>query len=65
MARADKLADVHPEHRALLGSNPSAAVDSNTAGLGGFGRPGRPPAGSMAKRKIPGGLGDRVPHFIP
>jgi putative transposase len=31
-----------------------AAVDSNTAGLGGFGRPGRPPAGSTAKRKIPG-----------
>jgi hypothetical protein len=57
------LDPVLPEDRALLGSNPSAAVDSNTAGPGGFGRPGRPaPAGSTPKRKIPGGLGDRVPQ---
>jgi len=32
--RRVKLHSVHPEDRALLGSNPSAAVDSNTAGLG-------------------------------
>jgi hypothetical protein len=31
-----KEAVVHPEDRALLGSNSSAAVDSNTAGLGGI-----------------------------
>ena len=43
---------VRSEDRALLGSNPSAATDSKTAGLGGFGRPGRPPAGSIPKRKI-------------
>ncbi len=60
----DTFRAVHPEDRALLGSNPSAAVGSNTAGLGGFGRPGRPPAGSTAKRKIPG-VGDRVPESFP
>lgn len=53
---------VDPEDRALQGSNPSAAIDSNTAGLGEEARPGRPPAGSISKRKIPGGLGDRVPQ---
>jgi len=56
---------VHPEDRALLGSNTSAAVDSNTAGLGSLGCPGRPPAGSIAKRKIPGGSGDSVPRCAP
>src|SRR5512139_1060634 len=45
---------VGPEDRALLGSNPSAAADSYTAGLGGLRRPGRPPAGTNPKRKIPG-----------
>src|SRR5207248_2764720 len=57
LARLGKFAEtpcVHSEDRALLGSNPSAAVDSNTAGLGGASRPGRPPAGSTTKRKIPG-----------
>jgi hypothetical protein len=57
LATADgqvKLNLVHPEDRALLGSNLSAAVNSNTAGLGGLGRPGRLPAGSTAMRKIPG-----------
>src|SRR5438093_12041157 len=48
----DQKQSVRPEDRALLGSNPSAAVDSNTAGLGGSRRPGRPPAGSTSKRKI-------------
>src|SRR5437879_7574639 len=56
---------VHPEGRALLGSNPIAAVDSYTAGLGGLCRPGRPPAGTTTKRKIPGGLGDSVPQVEP
>src|SRR5262249_44516695 len=59
-----KLNAVHPEGRALLGSNPSAAVNSNTAGLGGFGHPGRPPAGSIAKRKIPGVRG-QSPRVVP
>jgi hypothetical protein len=56
---------VHAEGRALLGSNPSAEVDSDTVGFGGFGHPGRPPAGSVTKRKIPAVLGQRlrvVPH---
>lgn len=35
-----------------------------TAGLGGFGRPGRPPAGSTAKRKIPGVRG-QSPRVVP
>src|ERR1017187_10951728 len=30
----DRVSGVRPEDRALLGSNPSAVVDSNTAGLG-------------------------------
>src|ERR1043166_10009144 len=60
--RAELRQSVRPEDRALLGSNPSAAADSNTAGLDDFGRPGRPPAGSTTKRKIPGGLGDSVPQ---
>jgi len=38
---------VHPEDRTLLGSNLSAAMDSYTAGLGGFGRPSRLPAGTI------------------
>ena len=57
---SSRIANVEPEDRALLGSNPSAAIDSNTAGLGEEVHPGRPPAGSISKRKIPGGLGDRV-----
>ena len=35
-AKPAKKAIVHPEDRALLGSNSSAAVDSNTAGSGSF-----------------------------
>ena len=46
--------------RSKTGGGPRAAIDSNTAGLGEGSRPGRPPAGSIPKRKIPGGLGDRV-----
>ena len=60
-----RVLGVHPEDKALLGSNPSAVVDSNTAGLGGLNCPGRPPAGSTAKRKIPGGSGDSVPRCAP
>jgi hypothetical protein len=52
------------EDRALLGSNLSAAVNSNTAGLGGASRPGRPPAGSTAMRKIPGVRG-QSPRVVP
>ncbi len=61
---AIKLDIVRPEDRALLGSNPSAAVDSNTAGLGGTIRPGRPPEGSALKRKIPGVRG-QSPRAVP
>src|ERR1017187_4535326 len=46
----DRVSGVRPADRALLGSNPSAVVDSNTAGLGSLGCPGRPPAGSTGKR---------------
>ena len=56
------MTPVEPEDRALLGSNPSAEFNSNTAGLGEKACPGRPPAGSIPMRKIPGGLGDRVPR---
>jgi putative transposase len=52
---------VRPEDRALPGGNPSAVADSETAGLGGFGRPALP-AGPTTMRKIPGGLGDSVPQ---
>ena len=57
-----RVLGVQPEDKALLGSNPSAVVDSNTAGLSGLSCSGRPPAGSTAKRKIPGGSGDSVPR---
>lgn len=50
------LGTVHPEDRAVLGSDPSAEVNSNTAG--------RPPAGSIRKRKIPG-FGARVREMDP
>jgi hypothetical protein len=50
--KARKTEFVRPEDRALLGSNPSAAMDSYNAGLGGLGRPGRLPAGTITKRKI-------------
>jgi len=55
---------VRPEDRALPGGNPSAETDSETAGLGGHGRPALP-AGPTAMRKIPGGLGDSVPQEEP
>jgi hypothetical protein len=49
---------------ALLGNNPSAAADSYTARLGGgihSRRSGRLPAGTIPKRKIPGGWGTASP----
>jgi len=55
------------EDRALRGRNPSADRSLHTAdGPGGrftlIVRP-LPTAGAASKRKIPGGSGDRVPHF--
>jgi len=59
----DRQQGVRPEDRALQGCNLSAGSGSNTAGPGGDSatRAGNP-AGSIPRRKIPGGLGDRVPQ---
>ncbi len=55
--------DVAPEDRALQGCNSSAEVTLHTAGRAASMRPAglSEPAGASPKRKIPGGLGDRVP----
>ena len=60
----DQERAVGPEDRALPGGNPSAAADSETAGLGGHGRPALP-AGSDSNAKNPRGFGGQRPPKVP
>ena len=52
---------VHPEDRALQGCNLSAAVNSNTAALGGPVKAGPPSCGIDRNAKNPGGFGGQSP----
>ena len=64
MSIATNIDFVRPEDRAIQGWNPSAELNANTAGLSGSAvRLGPATAGSIPKRKIPGGLGDSVPPY--
>lgn len=63
MKTKSKLQTVQPEDRAIQGWNPSAALDSNTAGWSGCNKPRWPAScGIDPKAKNPRGFGGLVPH---
>ena len=65
MSIATNIDFVRPEDRAIQGWNPSAELNSNTAGWSGSSELLWPAtAGSIPKRKIPGGLGDWSPKAL-